>query len=213
MYDDFNELFWDVERVKKLLPLSGTPEQASAQFCAIRRNSALFCRNYSDSPARPSSARPVRTSTFASCCARRRSARAARRSRSASTSVRRTARRWAGFTRTPRHATRIEGALAHVPHASSSPRSSLHLPQVLRVLPRLHLQRRAAPRDDRHRLRGRQAVVALPLHRDRHAFAAHGVASRSRHLADAPLAVQGERSSAQFWRNSAQFSAVLTQLF
>jgi hypothetical protein len=27
MYDDFNELFWDVERVKKLLPLSGTPEQ------------------------------------------------------------------------------------------------------------------------------------------------------------------------------------------
>ena len=26
MYDDFNELFWDVERVKKLLPLSGTPD-------------------------------------------------------------------------------------------------------------------------------------------------------------------------------------------
>ena len=31
MYDDFNELFWDVERVKKLLPLSGTPGQRLGQ--------------------------------------------------------------------------------------------------------------------------------------------------------------------------------------
>ena len=101
MYDDFNELFWDVERVKKLLPLSGTPEQ--------REHGGRRTAHASRSPlaplpplqARPSSARRARTSTFASCCARRRSARAARPSRSASTSARRTARRAAGSTRTP----------------------------------------------------------------------------------------------------------------
>ena len=59
MYDDFNELFWDVERVKKLLPLSGTPEQRLERGASHARTAP------SSPPARPTTGTPEQRATGA----------------------------------------------------------------------------------------------------------------------------------------------------
>ena len=198
MYDDFNELFWDVERVKKLLPLSGTPEQASAQFCA----SAILPRLRRARAARDGRVPPLSRAAVRGGEARgRRDGRAPR-----ATNGHRTARRWAGHACTS-DATRLESeARVAVASLHASPRRLL--PSTTGTAYRvfifnavlLHAMLVTAFEDGK-------AVVALPLDRDRHALAADGVAPRSRHLADAPLAVQGERSSAQFWRKRGAIQA------